>query len=289
MSKLAKFIPVKILSSKIEIISKIYLGKINNEDAVLIINKTDIPESIPTAITDSIIHENDVYTNGTIESKELMKYTIIHPASSATILKYTQFSHVMVLETYEMYKSITLPLALKKGPSSKWIDNIITEIEGQKAPYTTTMNEIVLYNDNDFFILPDLKWDRANLSSLYLLLIFKDPAIYSLRELTAEHLPILNRIKEVVKVLLKETYNLDISSVCLYFHYYPTFFRAHIHISSLCTSWMGTKIGSSILLNDVIDNITMNSNYYQRKSLEIVISQGSYLYQGYLKGKDSLV
>ena len=55
----------------------------------------------------------------------------------------------------------------------------------------------MLYNDPDpdtgFLILPDLKWDQKQLENLYLTGLARK-GIWSMRELTGEHLPLLKKM-----------------------------------------------------------------------------------------------
>lgn len=45
-----------------------------------------------------------------------------------------------------------------------------------------------------FVLVPDLKWDGKDLKSLYLLALVRQSGIKSLRDLTAEHIPLLQNI-----------------------------------------------------------------------------------------------
>ena len=62
----------------------------------------------------------------------------------------------------------------------------------------------MLFNDpdpeNGFLLLPDMKWDQKDRESLYLLAIARRRGILSMRELTAEHLPLLKNILRKGKV-----------------------------------------------------------------------------------------
>ena len=62
----------------------------------------------------------------------------------------------------------------------------------------------MLYDDpdpeNGFLLLPDMKWDQKDQESLYLLAIARRRGILSMRELTAEHLPLLKNILRGGKV-----------------------------------------------------------------------------------------
>jgi m7GpppX diphosphatase len=58
--------------------------------------------------------------------------------------------------------------------------------------------ERIVYEDEDpetgFVLLPDLKWDGENKESLYLVAIVRKLDIRSLRDLTAQHLPLLRNV-----------------------------------------------------------------------------------------------
>lgn len=62
----------------------------------------------------------------------------------------------------------------------------------------------VVYSDPDplsgFMLLPDMKWDRSDVQNLYMLAIVRRRDLFSLRDLTAEHLPLLRNILNKGKV-----------------------------------------------------------------------------------------
>ena len=49
--------------------------------------------------------------------------------------------------------------------------------------------------DTGFILLPDMKWDRKDVNSLYLVAIVKKHGLKSLRDLDADCLPLLKNIK----------------------------------------------------------------------------------------------
>lgn len=64
--------------------------------------------------------------------------------------------------------------------------------------------ERVIFRDDDpetgFVLVPDLKWDQKELENLYVLAIVKRRGILTLRDLRAEHLPMLRNILDTGKV-----------------------------------------------------------------------------------------
>ncbi|KAI5188533.1 m7GpppX diphosphatase [Nematocida sp. AWRm77] len=281
MGSFEEFTKINKLSAQAHPISQVFRGEISNEPAVLILNKMPFTEEEMEVLENTVLQENDVYTGGILEVKDHIKYTLIHPATNKHILKYTEGEKRTLQETYATYKEKVLPLALKEGPDCAWVENIFKECTSTtQTPFLTTSNEKVLHIDSEFVILPDIKWGEKALSALYLLVLFKDPSIYTLRELTQEHLPLLERIKTSVKNVLLQ-YGAAVEDVQMYFHYYPTFYRAHLHVSSLKTFWFGTTIGTAVLLHDVVENIKQSSSFYQERTMEVRLSTTSYLYKAY--------
>ncbi|WFC99140.1 5'-(N(7)-methyl 5'-triphosphoguanosine)-[mRNA] diphosphatase [Malassezia yamatoensis] len=154
------------------------------------------------------------------------KLTLICPAGDEVVAKYGAVERRMILETPQLYKNVTLPW-IQSIPRSKtqWVNNIL---DGSSEA------ESVLYRDDHpqmgFVIVPDLKWDRRTLSSLYLIGIVRDPSLTNLRELTRDHIPMLKKIKQAASAVATEKYGLKPpskdgveSSLRCFLHYMPTF------------------------------------------------------------------
>ncbi len=62
----------------------------------------------------------------------------------------------------------------------------------------------VVHNDPDpvdgFILLPDMKWDQSDVESLYMLAIVRRRGLACMRDLTAEHLPLLKNLLVAGKV-----------------------------------------------------------------------------------------
>lgn len=113
--------------------------------------------------------------------------TVIHPATEKHLQKYASHNLYVLNETPAIYNEIVLPL-LADQFSLQWIDNILD--------HKAELDRIV-FEDPDpetgFVLLPDLKWG-GQINSLYLLAICHKRSIKSLRDLKAEHLPLLKNI-----------------------------------------------------------------------------------------------
>lgn len=285
--RIERFKPKEVLSRYAPTNFMAVLGEIDGEDAVLAMNKLPFTDADTSLVREPMAREHlshtDIYTNTLLTVKDKIKCSLIHPADPATIKKYSPARKVVVKETAEDYRSKVLPLALEKGIRGDWIDLVFSQCQGKEegSAFRTAEKEDVLYVDPDFVILPDLKWSRESVDDIYLLVLFRDPRIYTVREITREHIPMLERAREKLELVLGRNYNVDIDQTKLYFHYHPTFYRLHMHASAIMANWPGAMIGSSVLLHDAIENISAHPGFYRDRTMEIVMSEGSPLFPAF--------
>lgn len=85
----------------------------------------------------------------------------------------------------------------------------------------------VLYRDNSpdhgFVLLPDMKWDLTNISTLYLVAISLNRSIRSLRDLKKEHIGMLRSIKAEASRIVQEKWNLSPGCLRFVIHYQPSY------------------------------------------------------------------
>lgn len=104
----------------------------------------------------------------------------------------------------------------------------------------------ILFEDpsptSGYVLLPDMKWDRKTLSSLYLVAIVHSREIRSLRDLRKAHIPLLNSIKREAARVVKEKWGVQTRGLRFYIHYQPSyckyseFSRSHIYLNNLFRS-----------------------------------------------------
>ena len=242
-------------------------------DAVVLLNKLPFnpADSLDQLVSGlEALDTNDIY-HRFINQEKGVECKVIYPATAAHIKKYSEQGRRIIPETPEMHQSITRPhfQQLHDTGQVSWIDNIINDeselerrIVDKKCP------------QNGFIILPDYKWtDESNLSGLYLLVIPRRKDLWSVRDLTAEHLPLL---KEMRKDLMDQIFSEDkhkyqypngtailYNHLRVYFHYPPTYPHLHIHVT-LASSQSSCAAGQAILLDEVIDNLeSVSSDYYK--------------------------
>jgi m7GpppX diphosphatase len=206
---------------------------------------------------------NDVYKWGTIDSHT--KVTIIEPFDESHRSKYTtggSDGKRTVVETAQDYCNITLPW-IRDQKRTDWVDNII---EGRAE------SEAVLYSDCDFVILPNYKWCTGNLDELSLLCIFKNRQYRCLRDVDSAE--ILLKAKDRIRDTLLAKYDLAIDAVSLYFHYPPTYYRLHIHVTSnKSVEFVSSHVPLAHHLDTVVYNLSVMPRYYTHASLPMLIGR----------------
>ena len=146
--------------------------------------------------------------------------------------------------------------------------------------------------------MPDLKWDCKTITNLYLTAIVNKQGLKSLRDLTAEHLPLLRNILEKgsvsnylmlpqlllhsffeYQVAISEKYGLPKSQLRIFLHYQPSYYHLHVHFTSLHFIPAGCSTERAHLLSTVINNLALSSSYYQTTTLNFVAFEGDHLLQ----------
>lgn len=242
----------------------------------------DIPILFDQDISVQIDEANGQYIQGTsiIEGilTEVVKIKIIDPCTKEDIEKYSQQKRVLVTETAKMYKSATLPEIEAKG-FVDWIANIINGKAEQ---------DNILHQDSHCIILPNFSWDfqhrysNSEASDLYILAICKDSKIRTIRDLTSAHLPMLHSIREA-SIKVASTYGVNSEFLRLYFHYIPSFYQLHLHVAHVkaTSSQSGVSIGRAIFLDDVIQCLEIDSNWYAKCRMTMLLSTEHPLYKAF--------
>ena len=257
--------------------SIIYSGNHNNDTAIVEIrnkglyidmigetdetDKTDETDLIENFKNIKLVCNNDRFYKYDAEAKSNYEILVICPAKNEDCEKYCQKEKTKIFETPYMYHVDVYPKIIKQDLS--WIDNIINGI---------SESEKVVYNDDDIVFLPDLKWTNEIISDMYYLVIFKNKNLKSIRDLNQDHLPLLGRVKEICINKIKELHNINANQLRLYFHYYPSFWQLHLHINLITKAWHGALIDNGHQLSNVMTNIKLVNDYYQKVDIEICIN-----------------
>ncbi|XP_018324631.1 m7GpppX diphosphatase [Agrilus planipennis] len=225
--------------------------------------------------------DNDIYGNydffPAIELNSI-KTTVIHPATEKHIEKYSRQNLYLIEETPDIYNKIVLPHITAEQFDVQWVFNILEH----KAE-----TDRIICEDTDpeigFVLVPDLKWN-GSVETLYLLALIKKRGIKSLRDLKQEHLPLLRNIKQKCTEAIKSKYGLDTTQLRIYLHYQPSFYHLHIHFTYLRHEAPGITTERAHLLANIISNIELLPDYYQKVTIPFVVRESDKLYE---KLKDS--
>ena len=159
-----------------------------------------------------------------------------------------QIDKKLKLESYTDYLKLNVHTFDKT-----WIYNII---DHKKETDT------ILFEDDNIIIIPDYKWSN-DINELHILGIFKDKNLYSIRELTKDHIDILQQSLNNGKKMIEEKF----------FHYEPSTYHLHIHfmnISNTSTKSDSYSLPRAHLVSSVIENLKINSDYYKIVKLEVL-------------------
>ncbi|KAF8537557.1 HIT-like domain-containing protein [Trichophaea hybrida] len=267
---LRKFVFERFLTYDTHTKSLNVLGSIDSQQAIIIAEKTAFSINIKSfdnfSLLDnlsalSLVEQNDIYhwflasqISGELPQHADVKLTLIYPASETHIRKYSGQILRMVTETPEVYQEFVLPFVnLKRGKGElNWVYNILEK----KAE-----SESIIIDDVDeqdgFILLPDLKWDRNTMSSLYALALVRRRDITSVRDLTKKDVPWLRRIqKKITRGICDKYSGIEQDQIKLYIHYQPSYYHFHIHVVSIShDGGAGQAVGKALLLPNVISQL----------------------------------
>ncbi|ESN91728.1 hypothetical protein HELRODRAFT_70549, partial [Helobdella robusta] len=245
-------------------------------NVVVILERTplteDLVDDIMSPATDySIEMKNDIYTSLRLFPKVsagALKSTVIHPATEKHINKYKQHAVFCVRETASDYNNITLPYITSSSFSLQWLYNLLAK----KAEV-----DRIVYEDDDqvngFMLVPDLKWDCKQTSNLYLCAVIHRRDIKSIRDLRGEHVQLLENIRDKGKQAIREKYQFNVHKLRIYFHYQPSYYHLHVHFANVSYNSPSCTLGKAHAIDDVIDNLKMDSDYYSKCSLTYILKE----------------
>ncbi|XP_053126243.1 m7GpppX diphosphatase isoform X1 [Hemicordylus capensis] len=243
-------------------------------DAVVILEKTpfqeeNISELLKEYTKLQLQMSNDIYSTYHLyvppELNEI-KTTVVYPATEKHLQKYLRQEVYLIRETGEDYKNITLPFIQSQSFSIQWVYNILEK----KAE----ADRIIYENPdpaNGFVLIPDFKWNQKQLDDLYLIAICHCRGIKSLRDLTAEHLPLLKNILQEGKEAVVKRFGISGAQLRVYLHYQPSYYHLHVHFTALSYDAPGCSVERAHLLSDVIDHLELDSQYYQKRTLTFAL------------------
>ncbi len=201
---------------------------------------------------DKIVEYNEIFSNDVYKKYESTLNNVQGELIVCSDLsKLDGFCKKITQETYPEYLENIAKRDFKK---EQWVYNILDGIAEQNK---------ILYRDDQIVIAPNYTWDGNDLTKMYLLVFPIDKSLHTIRDLTSEHIGLLEHIKTKTLEVIKINYGFDSDIVKMYFHYAPTTYHLHIHFVLVSNTDTNSSVEYSHDLNSVITNIKIKSDYYQ--------------------------
>lgn len=142
--------------------------------------------------------------------------------------------------------------------------------------------ERILYEDSDpetgFILLPDMKWDGKTVNTMSILGIVLRRDLNSLRDLNSSHLPLLENLLEKATLAIEEKLGVKRNKIRAFLHYQPSFYHLHVHFAHLANQLPGIP-ERNFSLNQIIENIKLDGEYYKKVAIEYVVKKNDKLYE----------
>jgi len=200
-----------------------------------------------------------------------LRLKIIYPTTQQDIDDFTRPGSVVIRESPDLYKKVTEKHICSISPSrTQWMRDIFNH-----SPSSTQARDI-FFEDDSFLLVPDTKWNKESVNELWCLAIVKMSNLRTLRDLTADHLPLLKSIRNQAFSAIQTKYRITPTQLVGFIQYLPSFFHLHIHFTHY------SKVGTStraILLDDIIYNLELQSSYYSGKTFTYTLGINTPLYQ----------
>ena len=270
-------------------------GKFENDqenDAVIILEKKPLEIEALSKILSSetkldLDLKNDIYATYSAHLPSNIadvKATVIYPATKKHLEKYKSQKITAVAESRNDYNCITKPFLETQLETNvfdiQWVYNILDHKKEEDRIIFEDPNK-----ETGFVLLPDMKWDGKDADSLYIVAIPHKRGIKSLRDLTSKHIPLLKNIEEKAYSEIKKRFDVGKEKLRMYFHYQPSYYHLHVHINCIAVDIPGTGVLRAHLLNDVVENLQLSSNYYKEKTLSFTLRENDKLLHEFLKQK----
>lgn len=280
----------KILKSDPQTKTFAILGSIKGESAIVTLEKSAFAFEDPSSFeldkvvkSIKLINNNDIYfwslanLTQNIDENPGAKINLIYPATETHVRKYSAQKYHYITETVEIYNDKVKPfIETQKGDRIKWVYNIL--FRGKES-------ETFIHHDKDpnngFVLLPDLKWDQITMDALYLVAIINRTDISSVRDINGSHIEFLVKLQETIRTITSSKFPVAKDQLRIFIHYQPSYYHFHIHVVNISHPGLGEgiNIGKAILLDDVIENIKITPDYYQKRTLYYTLGENHALWK----------
>jgi m7GpppX diphosphatase len=274
------------------------LGELNGNAAIVMVKMPSFgtdEENVKALLSTSSLErptlENNEYSvyrmfgDAACSSYFPYEVQIICPADDFHINKHSNNDIAFVRETKEIYEEVTKVHLQETEPQIEkqlsWLYAILNGEKEQESIFFDNPDEkegfVLLPNE---FNWPDAKVKNPSVSGLSCLAIVRPRGLKTIRDLTAEHLPLLRNIREEGTAAIATTYGVEPEFLRVYFHYLPTFYHLHVHFTHIDFT-KSALVDRAILLDDVIEMLEEDDFACQTKSFTYSLPVEDPLYKAY--------
>ena len=176
-------------------------------------------------------------------------------------------------ETWEMYQKVTLEARYKSEQSEAWIGKII---RGEKE------QDKVIFKNDDVVVVKDSKWKQPeDEKEMHYIMLFADKTLTCIRDLEGQHISMLQKGMEEALQQIEEKHGMTRERLRIYFHYHPNYWRLHVHIVAHSSS--SISMNNSFGFEQVLQNLAIDSSWYQTYSLPVKLQKHGKWYEKYLE------
>lgn len=179
----------------------------------------------------------------------------------------------------------------RQRPDKQWVNNIL---DGKSE------KEGVIYEDPEFLVLFDTKKKNKvrNLQELQMyrespagahvlgrdfvlhwLVLTRDTELRCIRDLTGDHVPLLERIQSTCESLLLEYFGIEKNMIKIFAHYHPSVYQLHFHVDYPSGRMTGSHPSRVKSMHDILNNLKTDPMYYHHHTIECPVRINQLLFK----------
>lgn len=185
-------------------------------------------------------------------------------------LKYTKNQtggddrYIIKLDTYSDYLEFVKQKVDDGDCQCQWIYDIIDKKPGSELNRR-------LYEGKEFVLVKTMDMDiENNPDSFHLLAFPKDKSIRSIRDLTRENIPLLNKMVTESKKFIVKEFGFNENEIEAHCHYPPGVMLLHIHFE-LTNIKRHRRPLREHSIHNIIENLSIDPMYYKKRTFEILL------------------
>jgi m7GpppX diphosphatase len=164
-------------------------------------------------------------------------------------------------EDYEKYRKIRDMIT---DDHNRWAHNII---DGKSEV------DRVIHTDKEFTLVQGKNSTPKNKEKFHLIAWSNNKDIMTLRDLRGDHVNMLENIKRIGLEKIKSKYGINENQLNVFVHYPPQVWLFHVHFYIVGTNHKRQSVEYSHLLDNVIFNLKLDSDYYKKINMNVKVTK----------------